>query len=486
MKKSKKVLSLLLSALLLFGTVALGVTVASAEGGTYTVTLTASPSEGGMVTGAGTYSDGEDVTISAKAKEGYRFDHWTREDGTTFNDISFNIEIHYNLSLEAVFVEDSSNVTKYTLETPDSVIVSPNEEFTAATLKLSELNMVTGADGKTPIKLRVILGSGTLINQTDNSKTVSFHPDSIITEHPHLNQCSLDFTVAENRNFYVRIESSEWDTVSPGIYTGDMSYIVRWLYEGNHWSGDIETGTIPITFTIGQQDNDFSASLSANEVIRGDKLTWSVSTPINVTWLKFSGSDENGNAYTSYYKYSNYNKGTTEATVTDAEGERTWTIPMIFNYPGSQDIDNQTWSIEYKEFGSSEWKAVPGDAFTVKVGKNAAALVSATETHDKYELINAVYEDKEENGAQYKYFTVTVTDDVSKIRIAYVNETTGKTKTATYQTTSSNVTGIETANGVSIWTIKMKITAPAQDDAYTVQCRGTSWSEGKVAKTDEL
>ena len=52
------------------------------------------------------------------------------------------------------------------------------------------------------------------------------------------------------------------------------------------------------------RSGSITASLSANEVVRGDKLTWSVSGPTNVTWLRFSGSDENGNAYTSYYKYS--------------------------------------------------------------------------------------------------------------------------------------------------------------------------------------
>ena len=86
-------------------------------------------------------------------------------------------------------------------------------------------------------------------------------------------------------------------------------------------------------------------------------------------------------------------------------------------------------------------------------------------------------------GSQYKYFTVTVTDDVSKICIGFVNETTCKTKTATYQTTSTNVTGIETENGISTWTIRMKITAPAQNNEYTVQCRGISWDEGMIAHT---
>ena len=233
----------------------------------YTVSLSANPAEGGTVTGAGSYSDGETVTVSASANGGYRFDHWTRGDGTEIDDASFTFVIHENRTYEAVFVEDSSNIAKYTLEMPDSVAVSPNEEFTAATANLTELIMATGTDGRTPIRLRVILGSGTLTNQTDNSKTISFHPDSSVNTLPTLNQCMLDFTAAENRTFYIRIVNSEWDTASPGTYTGTMSYIVRWLYEGNIWSGDIETGTIPITVTIPETTTEYTVTVQPGEGI---------------------------------------------------------------------------------------------------------------------------------------------------------------------------------------------------------------------------
>ncbi|MBR4767052.1 MAG: hypothetical protein IK085_09870, partial [Clostridia bacterium] len=230
-----------------------------------------------------------------------------------------------------------------------------------------------------------------------------------------------------------------------------------------------------------------TASISANEVIRGDKLTWTVITPRDVVWLRFNGIDGSGNNYTAYYKYSNYNKGTTEVTVTDSVTTREWVIPMIFNYPGTQPVDNQVWSIDYKVKGSDEWIGMPNPeteqaySFIIKVGKDAEALAPDPEPYAKYSLIDASYIDTEENGAQYRYFTVVTTDDVSKIRISYVNESTGKTKTATYQPTSTNVTSVEAEDGFSTWTIRMKITTPAQNDAYTVQCRGLSWGEGMVA-----
>ncbi|MBR5112359.1 MAG: hypothetical protein IK097_02930, partial [Clostridia bacterium] len=280
----------------------------------------------------------------------------------------------------------------------------------------------------------------------------------------------------------VWIDPEVYNSAAPGTYTGELVYDSEW----NEGAAQGESGSIALTLVIPEPsigEPSFTATISANEVVRGDKLTWNVSTPKNVTWLRFNGTDENGNTYTTYYKYSNYNKGTTEVSVTDTDDARVWNIPMTFNYAGSQAVDNQTWSIEYRESGSSEWKALPGETFNVKVGKDAAALAPAPVgvDYDPYTLISAAYTGTEENGAQYKVFTVTTTEDVSKVKISFVNETKGKTKTATYQTTSSNVTGIETANGVSVWTIRMKITAPAANDEYTVQVRGSSWGNGMAA-----
>ena len=235
-----------------------------------------------------------------------------------------------------------------------------------------------------------------------------------------------------------------------------------------------------------------TASISANEVVRGEKLTWNVITSDNVTTLKFNGSDGNGNSFTCYYKYSNYNKGTTEASVTDTEYDRVWNIPMVFNYAGTQAVDNQTWTIGYRVSGSNEWEtAVDKEtgspcSFNIKVGKNAAALAPAPEGYEKYSVINASCYDIERQGSQSKIFKIKTTNDVSKIRISYVNAETGKTKSATYQLTSSGVDhitlGVVGADADTLtWHIIMKVTAPAKDNAYTVQVRGPAWGEGTVA-----
>jgi uncharacterized repeat protein (TIGR02543 family) len=47
---------------------------------TYTVTVSANPAEGGEVTGDGSFNAGEEVTVTATPKEGYRFVNWTDDD----------------------------------------------------------------------------------------------------------------------------------------------------------------------------------------------------------------------------------------------------------------------------------------------------------------------------------------------------------------------------------------------------------------------
>ena len=148
---------------------------------------------------------------------------------------------------------------------------------------------------------------------------------------------------------------------------------------------------------------------------------------------------------------------------------------MVFNYAGSEAFVNLEWSVSFKESSSSEWLDLSAP-FSVKVVKNAAALTDNHGERTNY-ISNVFYNDIEENGSVYRYFSVFATPDVSKIKISYVNSDTGKTKSATYQTTSSNVIDIVDISDYNVWTIRMNITAPVQDNTYQFQCRGLEWSE---------
>ena len=238
--------------------------------------------------------------------------------------------------------------------------------------------------------------------------------------------------------------------------------------------------------SIKHEDLPINASISGDKTLRGEKLVWTVTTPTNVTWLSFNGTDGLGNTFTQYFKYSNYNKGTTEVTVTDNGDVRTWTVPMVFNYAGAAESATQIWSIDYRVSGSSEWNALPkniyGDPaeFSILVYSEPQVIIEPPQGMEKYTLISAVADKDSYAANEYGTITVVTTEDVSKIRIGYKNAATYKTKTATYQTTSSNVESVVTEDGITTWTIRYKFTVPAENDRFEVQCRGANWGEAKI------
>src|SRR5690606_1982402 len=78
----------------------------------FTITLTLVGS--GSVSGAGTYEDGQEVTLIATANTGWSFLHWMDIDGIYLeNPLIFIAE--GNRGLEAVFVEDTPPVDEYTV-----------------------------------------------------------------------------------------------------------------------------------------------------------------------------------------------------------------------------------------------------------------------------------------------------------------------------------------------------------------------------------
>jgi hypothetical protein len=117
---------------------------------------------------------------------------------------------------------------------------------------------------------------------------------------------------------------------------------------------------------------------------------------------------------------------------------------------------------------------------TVLVGKTADVLVPPTQGYDKYSLISAVPGKGSVSAGERSQVTVMTTDDVSKIRICYVDAATGKTKSYAFQTTSTSVKSLESENGISTWVLDFKFIAPAVDSTYSVQCRGTQWGEAQT------
>ena len=81
------------------------------EDPTYTLNLTVNPAEAGVVTGAGEYTEGTAVTITATPNEGYKFVSWTKGDTELSPDAEFSYTTTYEtLTIAANFRRTTATV----------------------------------------------------------------------------------------------------------------------------------------------------------------------------------------------------------------------------------------------------------------------------------------------------------------------------------------------------------------------------------------
>lgn len=79
---------------------------------TYGLNLEADPEEGGMVTGSGSFRQGEEVTFLAEPEEGYEFEHWVLEDGEILStDNKHTLKIEEHREIKGVFSRKSYRVS---------------------------------------------------------------------------------------------------------------------------------------------------------------------------------------------------------------------------------------------------------------------------------------------------------------------------------------------------------------------------------------
>ena len=71
----------------------------------YTISLSSSPVEGGSVTGAGSYEEGNTVTVTATANAGYQFVQWIENGAQVSTDATYSFTATADRSLTAMFEE---------------------------------------------------------------------------------------------------------------------------------------------------------------------------------------------------------------------------------------------------------------------------------------------------------------------------------------------------------------------------------------------
>ncbi|MBR6940930.1 MAG: hypothetical protein IKH65_09000, partial [Clostridia bacterium] len=218
-----------------------------------------------------------------------------------------------------------------------------------------------------------------------------------------------------------------------------------------------------------------------DEVVRGERMTWKITTSTETDWIKLSGAYTTGSGTPKnidvYYKASNYLNSSGDVTVVDSDGLRTWTIPMTFNYASKDDSVVQTWSVFTKTAGSALW-VDSGFSKDITVAKTQAILSPVSETYAPYSIVSAECDADEIANGGRGIITVVTTSDCNKVRVTYTDASTGKKKATTYQTTSkNNVTFTDNPEtGLREWKINFKFSAPADGNEYLIDTRGDTWS----------
>ncbi len=232
-----------------------------------------------------------------------------------------------------------------------------------------------------------------------------------------------------------------------------------------------------------------SGEIDKTAVVRGNQGVWTVKTTDAVEWLRFNGTytTSAGNTFNSsvYFKAANYMNATEGVTVSDNNGERTWTIPMTFNFSGVDETVKQTWSVTYKVKNSSVWVDSPYSQ-EITVGKTEQSISPKPEGYAQNTLVVASCDFTEIGKGNRGDITIVTTIDCNKVRVTYTDAATGKTKASTFQTTSkSNVsfTDDETT-GLRTWTIGYKFAAPAKDNEFRIDTRGVEWTEAKTVNVE--
>ena len=172
---------------------------------TYTINVSASPTNGGNVTGGGTFTYGQNCTVSATAASGYTFTNWTEGSVVVSTNTSYSFSVTSNRNLMAHFTENPLPI--YTI----SVTPKPEEGGTVR-------GAGTYQEGQTCIVSATPATGYNFVNWTENE--VVFSTNTAYT-----------FTVTGNRNLVANFSPISYTisaSVNPAVggeVTGDGTYV---------------------------------------------------------------------------------------------------------------------------------------------------------------------------------------------------------------------------------------------------------------------
>ena len=163
--------------------------------------MTANPSNGGTVSGGGSFTHGQNCTVSATANNGYTFTNWTENGSVVSTNASYSFTVEANRSLVANFTANTYTVG-VTANPSNGGTVSGGGSFNHGQSCTVSATANTGY---------------TFINWTENGAQVS-------------SQAEYTFSVNGNRNLVAHFISTvgvKEDMTSASIYPNPFASVVR-------------------------------------------------------------------------------------------------------------------------------------------------------------------------------------------------------------------------------------------------------------------
>ncbi|MBR0113505.1 MAG: InlB B-repeat-containing protein [Clostridia bacterium] len=430
--------------------------------GTFTVTFIANPEdvENTTTTSQVQFNDEFNAPASVDEREGFNFVGWKVQGTQGSNTVTFPYKLETEgITFVGVWSQDlSATLVQHVQRATDPKYYQLGETDYTVTIKTKALKLHI-TDGTTTWTY----SKPTFYNAPEVSGIKSITYNDQTGEEIWVISAAL----AAGENLY----KAYITTMDFTEYDPSTGYVFSVIYD------ERDAQTIATECTLNSVESTAFAE-NTYKLVRGNYVTWTVTTTKNVTWLKFdydytSTKDEVTKNYSVLYKRGA--QASDNLTITENENNLVWVIRTAVTYTTSDQRVTQNWKLSYKTGATSDYIAV-NEASPVQliVCRNSDAMTDTSPNYDKYTIVSAksAVEGSVKLGTRSGVEIVT-TDDCNYVRI------TVDGKSATFQRTSANTTvttdGMD--QGLIKWTINYKFAPKSGAGQYEVTCnaRGPRW-----------
>lgn len=360
---------------------------------TYTITTNSNPANGGATAGSGTYTNGQQCTVTASPSNGYNFINWTEGGNVVSTSAAYSFSVNANRTLTANF---------------------SLQQFTVAAASNPANGGTTSGGGTFSYGATVIVNATAAANWnftswTENGNVVS-------------NSASYSFIISANRtlvaNFTqptIYIISTNADPAYGGTTTGDGTYtngqqcvVTAWLSTGYNFTNWTEGGNVVSTsaeylFTVNANRTltanfslqQFTVTTVSNPASGGETSgggtfnygsTINVNATANANWF-FTSWSENGNTISSNPDYSfpltsnrnliaNFTQQTNQYTVTATAN------PINGGYTTGGGTYNGGTQVIVNAVANSGWTFVNWTEFGSQISTNPSYVFTINSNRD--------------------------------------------------------------------------------------------------------